>query len=412
MKFFADFHIHSKYSRATSPDMVVEGIAKACEEKGIGLVGTGDFTHPAWFSELKEKLVPAGDGLFRFGKTHFILTVEVSNIYAKKEKFRKIHTVLFSPSFEQVEAINNRLANYGKLASDGRPILSLDAGEMVEMILEVAPDTFILPAHIWTPHFSLFGSKSGFDRIEDCFGNMAEKITALETGLSSDPRMNWRLSDLDRYTLLSNSDAHSPSKLGREANCFDCELSYPEICDAIRSKDSDRLLFTVEFFPEEGKYHYDGHRKCSARVHPEESIVNNDLCPVCGKRVTIGVLHRVMDLCDRKEGDIPAGVIPYRNLIPLREVIAEAFEIGTNTATVEKEYQKLIENGYTEFGILLDVSGEDLARVTSDRIADGVLRVRNGDVEILPGYDGVFGEIRIFDRVEKTEVKKEQMNLF
>jgi uncharacterized protein (TIGR00375 family) len=366
MKFFADFHIHSKYSRATSPNMVVEGIAKACEEKGIGLVGTGDFTHPAWLSELKEKLEPTGDGLFRYGKTHFILTVEVNNIYAKKGRVRKIHTVLFSPSFESVEAINQRLSRYtakGGLTSDGRPILTIDAGEMVEMIIEVAPDTFILPAHIWTPHFSLFGSKSGFDRIEDCFGDMAEKITALETGLSSDPRMNWRFSDLDRFTLLSNSDAHSPSKLGREANCFDCELSYTEICDAIQNKNPNRLLFTVEFFPEEGKYHYDGHRKCSARVHPEESIVNNDLCPVCGKRVTIGVLHRVMDLCDREEGDVPTGVIPYKNLIPLREVIAEAFEIGANTSTVEKEYQKLIENGYTEFGILLDVPAEDLTRL-------------------------------------------------
>ena len=412
MRFFADFHLHSKYSRATSPEMVVEGIARACEEKGIGLVGTGDFTHPAWLSELREKLKPTENGLFCFGKTHFILTVEVSNIYVKKGRLRKIHTVLFSPSFEQVEAINRILSRFGSLTSDGRPILSLDTGEMVERILEVAPETFILPAHIWTPHFSLFGSQSGFDRFEECFEDAREKICALETGLSSDPRMNWRLSSLDPFALLSNSDAHSPPKLGREANCFDCELSYGEILDAIQKKDMKRFLFTVEFFPEEGKYHYDGHRKCNARVHPEESIANNDLCPVCGRRLTIGVLHRVLALCDRKDGETPENAIPYKNLIPLKEIIAEALGVGPDTSSVQKEYQKLIGNGYPEFEILLDVQEEDLKRMTSSKIAEGIMKVRRGEVEILPGYDGVFGEIRIFGRNGKVLEKKEQMSLF
>ncbi len=409
MEFCADFHIHSRYSRATSKEMVIEKIAESAKKKGIGLVGTGDFTHPAWLAELKEKLTPLDNGLFKYGDTHFILTVEVNNTYVKGGKLRRIHNMIFSPSFDKCHLINKALANFGKLASDGRPTLSLDSAELVELILDCSPGSFIVPAHVWTPHFSLFGAFSGFDDIDDCFGDQIGNISALETGLSSDPAMNWRLSSLDRFTLVSNSDAHSPSKLGREANFFSCELSYEEIVDVLKRGDSKRFLFTVEFFPEEGKYHYDGHRKCGMRMSPAEARSRKDTCPVCGRRLTTGVMHRVEDLGDREAGFRPEHAISYKKLIPLEEIIAEALGVGVDTQAVRSEYEKLITSFGSEFCVLLKTPAEELSRISSSRMAEAIVRVREGKVSVAPGYDGVFGEIRIF---EEEEVKPDQMTLF
>lgn len=411
MSFIADLHIHSKYSRATSKDMVIPEIARWTERKGIKLVGTGDFTHPDWIEHLKQELVPAGGDLYRHNETFFILSTELSHIYSKFGKLRKIHMVIFVPTFEDANKVARIAGKYGKIASDGRPILGLDAAEMVEAVKNACPRSFIVPAHIWTPWFSLFGAKSGFERIEDCFGSIAAEIHALETGLSSDPAMNWRLSVLDKFSLISNSDAHSPSKLGREANVFDCDLAYDEIVDVLTRKDKKKFNYTIEFFPQEGKYHFDGHRKCNVRFSPPESKVNDDLCPVCGKPLTIGVLHRVEDLADREEGFAPENAIPYRSLVPLEEVISAALSVGVGTATVTKEYDRLLSSFKSEFDVLLDAPLEEIATASSGRVAEGVRRVREGKVEVAPGYDGVFGEVRIFEGVEE-QAAEPQMKLF
>jgi uncharacterized protein (TIGR00375 family) len=409
MGFIADFHIHSKYSRATSREMTVEKIAQSAQVKGVKLVGTGDFTHPQWCEELEQKLKPAGDGLYQCNDTYFILVAEVNNTYTQNGKLRRIHNMIFAPDFESVHKINEKLASYGKLMVDGRPTLVLDSKRLVELTLAVGEDVWVIPAHVWTPWFSLFGSNSGFDSIEECFGDYTSRIIALETGLSSDPAMNWRLSSLDRFTLISNSDAHSPSKLGREANCLACKLSYYDIIDAFREKNREKFLFTIEFFPQEGKYHYDGHRKCGVRVSPKEAMANNDLCPVCGKRLTVGVSHRIEILSDREEDVVPPNSIPFKSLIPLEEIIADALGVGVDTQAVRNEYQRLIRKFQTEFSILLDTSIDELKTATLPEVAQGVQRVREGDVVIIPGYDGVYGEIRIFDREAK---QPSQLNLF
>lgn len=409
MKFCADFHIHSRYSRATSNEMDIPHIAEAAVLKGIHLVGTGDFTHPTWREELKEHLTPAEEGIYSYQDVRFILTAEVNNTYTRQGRLRRIHNLIFAPHIEAAESITSHLERFGKLASDGRPTLTLDSEELVEIVLKAAPEAFIVPSHIWTPWFSLFGSRSGFDRIEDCFGTHTDQIFALETGLSSDPAMNWRLSALDRYTLISNSDAHSPSKLGREANFFDCDLSYPELVRVLKEKDREKFLFTVEFFPEEGKYHYDGHRRCKARVSPSEARLNDDLCPICGKPVTTGVLHRVEELSDRQEGYEPDNSIPFRRLVPLAEIIADALSVGVDTQGVRAEYHKIVKGVGGEFAALLDVPLEDLSKVASPRVAEGVKRVREGKVHVLPGYDGVFGKVRIF---AEDEPEQKQLSLF
>jgi len=409
MKFIADFHIHSKYSRATSQEMTVEKIAEAARVKGVTLVGTGDITHPKWLAELEEKLKPTGKGLYCYGDIYFILTTEVNNTYTQNGKLRRIHNMVFVPDFDSAHRMNEKLASYGNLTVDGRPTLVLDSRKLLELVLDAGEDMWVVPAHVWTPWFSLFGSNSGFDSIEECFGDYTSRIVALETGLSSDPAMNWRLSTLDRFTLISNSDAHSPSKIGREANCFSCELSFPEIMDTIEKKDPERFLFTIEFFPQEGKYHYDGHRRCGVRVAPREAMANNDLCPICSKRLTIGVLHRIETLSDREEGFVPDDAIPFKSLIPLDEIIADASGVGGDTVTVRKEYQKLTGRFETEFSILLDTPIDELREVTLPEVAEGVKRVREGKVVIVPGYDGVFGEIRIFDR---EETQPSQLSLF
>jgi uncharacterized protein (TIGR00375 family) len=417
MQFIADLHIHSHFSRATSHDMLIPRITESAKLKGITLLGTGDFTHPKWLEMLKKDLKPTGNGFFTYKDIYFVLATEVNNIYTKNAKLRRIHNIIFSPDFSDVEKINKFLTKYGNLASDGRPMLSLDSYKMLAEIKELSPKSFLVPSHIWTPWFSLYGSNSGFDSIKDCFGDLTKEIVALETGLSSDPAMNWRLSELDSFSLVSNSDAHSPSRLGREANVFDCKLSFNEIRDVLKTKDKKRFLYTIEFFPEEGKYHYDGHRNCKVRLSPKQSLLNNDLCPVCGRRLTIGVLHRVESLADRKEGFIPENAIPYKNLVPLEEIIANALGVGRDTVAVQTKYESLVKNLGGEFNVLLSASVEDIKQYTDERIALGIDKMRRGEVTVLPGYDGVFGTIKIFSDEEKEtavqeKVTGEQMSLF
>lgn len=413
MKFIADFHIHSKYSRATSRDMNVEHLAEWAKLKGIDVMGTGDFTHHLWLEELKSKLEPEGNGLFVYKGIHFILTVEISSIYSKKGKTYRIHNMVFAPSFETADAINNVLSRRGNLASDGRPILGIDAEEIAHIVFDVDSRCMVVPGHIWTPWFSLFGSMSGFDRIEDCFGKETAKIFSLETGLSSDPAMNWRLSALDRFSLISNSDSHSPSKIGREANVFDCELDYDTIREVLRSKDKKRFLYTIEFFPEEGKYHYDGHRLCGVCFSPPETKLHNNRCPKCGRPLTIGVMHRVEQLSDRPVGFVPDNAIPFKNLIPLAEIIAEAKGVAKTSLSVERDYRGIVAKFGTEFEILLNASEEDLRRGMPERVASFIMRVRNGKVNIRPGYDGEYGTIEIIAEGEKEKQNTQtQLELF
>jgi uncharacterized protein (TIGR00375 family) len=395
--------------------MEVETLARWGKKKGISLLGTGDFTHPTYFAELRSKLVPLGNGLFELKKEEkgvkFILTTEVSNIYTQGGKVRRIHNLIFAPSFEVAEAIRSKLGNLGKLSSDGRPIFSFTAKELVKMILDISADCLIIPAHAWTPWFSIFGANSGFDSIEECFGELSSHIHAIETGLSSDPEMNWRLSALDGITLLSNSDAHSPNRLGREANVFDCPLDYKEIIETIRKKDRKKLLFTIEFFPEEGKYHYDGHRQCGVISSPSQTKASQYLCPNCHKKLTVGVMHRVGELADRPEGFIPKNAIPSIHLIPLEEVIAEALGVRVGTKAVEAEYERLTERGGSEFQILLNATPDELASFVPARTLEGIIRMRQGKVSIIPGHDGVYGKISLFPEKKEGE-SKEQLKLF
>jgi len=411
MKFIADFHIHSKYSRATSKEMDLESLDKWAKIKGIKLLGTGDFTHPEWLKNLKEKLEPAELGLFKLksdDQTRFILTSEISCIYSKNNKVRKIHIVVFAPSFDVVEKINAHLGWIGNLKSDGRPILGLDAKELAKIVLGISKDCLIVPAHIYTPWFSLFGSRSGFDSIEECFEEYSKYIYAGETGLSSDPPMSWRNSALDKITLISNSDAHSPQKIGREANVFDAELTYQEITRIIKEKDAKKFLYTIEFFPEEGKYHYDGHRNCEIRLSPQESKKYNNICPTCGRPLTIGVMNRVDSLADRKQGFSLEGAIPFKSLIPLNEIIAESLGMTTASKRVGEEYNNLTKKLGSEFHILLDITKEEFASATLPEIAEGIIRTREGKVFITPGYDGVFGKVRIFSPDEQKTISKQK----
>jgi len=409
--FICDFHIHSKYSRATSKDMDLEHLSRWAKIKGIDLLGTGDFTHPEWFDELKKGLEPVEYGLYKHGEMLFILTAEVSNIYFKAGRSRKIHNVIFAPSLEVVAEINKALLQYGNLYGDGRPILRLESDKLVRKILAIDKNCMIVPGHIWTPHFSLFGSNSGFDTIEECFEEQTENIYALETGLSSDPLMNWRWSALDKFTLISNSDSHSPKKIGREANVFKEKMGYKEIHQALKTKDKTKFLYTVEFFPQEGKYHWDGHRTCNQRLSPAEASKVNNTCPACGKKLTIGVLHRVADLSDREEDFALESAPGYKHMVPLAEIIAGALGIGTDTAGVEREYNKLINAFGSEFNILLNLQEGEIKSRCSPKIASGILRTRQGKLEVIPGYDGVYGEVRIFDGKDEVAGEK-QLSFF
>ncbi len=419
--FIADFHLHSKYSRATSPQMDLENLDKWAKLKGIKVLSTGDFTHYLWLKELKEKLEPAETGLFKLkstspglvDETRFILTTEISCVYSKKGKIRKIHIIIFAPTFEAVEKINVHLGWIGNLKSDGRPILGLDAKELAKIALNISGDCLVVPAHLMTPWFSLFGSKSGFNSLEECFEEYSKYIFAGETGLSANPEMLWRMPDGRKITLISNSDAHSPQKIGREANVFEGnELSYKSISEAIKRTNNlepktCNLIYTIEFFPQEGKYHYDGHRLCGISLSPQESKRYNNICPNCGKMLTIGVLNRVNSLADRPEGFKPENTIPFKSLIPLEEIIADTLGMMTGAKQVEREYKNLIDKFGNEFKVLIDIPRQDLETATLPEIAEGIIRVREGRVFIEPGYDGVYGKIRIFSKGEQKNLSKQ-----
>ncbi len=406
----ADFHLHSRYSRATSSSLDVEQLAQWARYKGIGLLGTGDATHPLWLAELKAKLKPTPEGLYEYQGVRFLLTAEVNNNFFFGGKGRRIHNILFLPSFEVAERLNLALMRYGDLTSDGRPTLNLSARDLVRLALDISRDILIVPAHCWTPWFAIFGANSGFDTVEECFSDQAQEIHCLETGLSSDPAMNRRLSRLDRYTLISNSDSHSASRIGREANVFECEPSYREVIDILKTNDPRRFLFTVEFFPEEGKYHYDGHRNCKTRLSPKEAAALGGRCPVCGKKLTIGVAHRVGDLADRQEGEEPQR-IPFKRMVPLDQIIAEARGVGVGSKAVQGEYLDLVQHLGTEFEILLELPEEALRKSLAPRIVEGILRVRRGQLQILPGYDGEYGEVHIFQGQEEL-TQERQLTLF
>ena len=409
MKTIADLHIHSRFSMATSREGTPENLDFWARKKGISLIGTGDFTHPVWREELKERLVTEGNGLYRLrdeyvkeesrkfpGKgTRFVVSGEISSIYKKNGKTRKVHNVILLPSLEAADAMAQRLEKIGNIHSDGRPILGLDSHDLLEMMLDVCPEGILIPAHIWTPHFSVLGAKSGFDSVEECFEELAPYIHALETGLSSDPAMNWRISKLDRYQLVSNSDAHSPSKLGREANLLDIDCSYEGLYQAIQT--GEGLEGTVEFFPEEGKYHFDGHRKCGVSLSPVEAERLGGICPVCGKKLTMGVDHRVEQLADRAEGFVKKDGKKYESLVPLPEVISACMGYSTASKKVQGCFEQMIQTLGTEFDILRNVPSEDIKSCAGERIAEGIENVRTGNVKRIPGYDGEYGKIELFD---------------
>lgn len=411
MQIVADFHLHSKYSRATSKNMSIEGLGEGAKVKGLQLLGTGDFTHPLWLKEIKEKTEEvSGSELFAYKNVFFVLTTEVSTIFTFENQTKKIHHIIHAPSFDIVEQVNESLSKYGNLKTDGRPMLTVPAPELVENLMEISKDIVITSAHIWTPWFSLFGSKSGFNRVEDCYQDQTKNIFSLETGLSSDPAMNWRLSSLDKFTLVSNSDSHSPYpwRLGREANVFDLKkITYQEIFDAIREKDEKRFLYTIEVDPNYGKYHFDGHRNCGISLTPTEAKKFNNICPVCRRKLTVGVLHRVEELADRSEGFVPKDAIPFKTLLPLYEIIS--YVTGTNQLYSQKvitEQDKLIKSFGDELNVLLNVSKEELLKVTTEKIADAIICLREGKTKFIAGYDGVYGR-PVFSEKEFERVKKE-----
>jgi DNA helicase-2/ATP-dependent DNA helicase PcrA len=411
MRYYADLHIHSKYSRATSHDCDLLHLSAWARRKGISVIGTGDFTHPAWLAELRANLVPAEPGLFRLrdeleqetaaqiepscrGATRFMLSVEISTIYKKGERTRKIHHLIYVPDFEAADRLVRTLSRIGNLNADGRPILGLDSRHLLEAVLSSGEGSYLVPAHIWTPWFSVLGSKAGFDAVDDCYGDLAPHIFALETGLSSDPAMNWRISALDRYRLVSNSDAHSPPKLGREATVFDTALDYFALRRALET--GEGFGGTIEFFPEEGKYHLDGHRKCGVRLLPAETRARGEACPVCGQALTVGVLHRVEELSDREEGVRPDGAGDYHNLVPLPEVLAELHGAGASSKAVQRSYDGLLSRLGPELFILEEAPVETLSRAGPPLLAEAVTRMRQGRVIRDAGYDGEYGSIRLF----------------
>ena len=461
MKVIADLHFHSKYSRAVSPQMVLPEIARWAQIKGIDLLGTGDFTHPLWIRELKSQLEEAGKGIYKLKvkseklkvkeETKFLLSTEISSIYSQGGRGRRIHTLVLSPSFETVEKINRELLKRGaNLMSDGRPIIGLSARDLAELVLTVDENCLVIPAHAWTPWFSLYGSQSGFDSIEECFGDMAKCVFAVETGLSSDPAMNWRVGELDNRSIISCSDAHSGAKLGREATVFQIKnekiknkndneklkISYEDITGVIKqSSDSNwEIGYTIEFYPEEGKYHYTGHRVCGVRQSPGETNHLGTICPACGKKLTVGVMHRVEQLAARevksqklKVKSDKYGVRwihceeatkpPYVMLVPLLEILAESIGMTINSQKVINEYKKLTEQFGGEFTVLLAVPLDEITKFAGPRMTEGISRVRSGQILIEPGYDGVFGVVKIWSgepsSAKATEGReKEQLGLF
>lgn len=415
--FIADLHIHSKYSRATSRELCFEQLWAWGRRKGVSLIGTGDYTHPGWRAEIREKLVPAEDGLLRLkdtpaepdvapawtGEIRFMLTGEISTIYKADGATRKVHHVVCLPDLDAADEFARRLERIGNIASDGRPILGLDSRDLLETLLEAAPGAILIPAHIWTPWFSVLGSKSGFDSIEACYRDLSHHIFALETGLSSDPAMNWTVSGLDRYALVSNSDAHSPAKLGREANVFDCEMGYTAVMNALRRRTSG-FRGTLEFFPEEGKYHYDGHRKCNFVCPPEESKALGGRCPHCGALLTLGVEYRVTELADRPRGTGPAGAEGYTSLLSLAEILGELYETAATSKKVGQLYDKLLAEIGPELYILLEADREQIRAAGGEFLARAIEKMRAGKIHATPGYDGEYGVIRVFNEDERAEV--------
>jgi uncharacterized protein (TIGR00375 family) len=403
LRVIADLHIHSRFSRATSERMNLEEIARYAKIKGLSLVGTGDFTHPRWLHEIQETLAKDVDtGLYRVAKTpespmRFMLTTEVCTIFDWQGQSKKVHHVILAPNMEVINQINGTLEEYGDLASDGRPILNMTATQLVENVMEISNENMVFPAHAWTPWFSIFGAFSGFDNIEDCYEDMTRHIHALETGLSSDPPMNWRLSKLDKFTLVSNSDCHSfwPWRIGREANVLELEqLTYKQVTDTIRSNDPARFKFTIETDPAYGKYHWTGHRNCNVSMSPKEAQKFNNICPVCRRKLTKGVEQRVEELADRPEGYKPIGKPGYKRLLPLSEIIATVLNVGEpSTQAVWKIYNALVGRVGNEYSVLLDASEETLNTVVDSQITNAILRVRAGSFAVVPGFDGVYGKL-------------------
>ena len=418
MKITADFHVHSKFSRATAKNLDLENLWVAAQIKGVNVVATGDFSHPAWFAEIEAKLEPAAPGLFTLKQEFsalcgarlppacrdgmcFILATEISNIYKKDGKTRKNHNLVLVPDLDTARRLNHRLAAIGNIHSDGRPILGLDARDLLEIVLDISADAFLIPAHIWTPWFSVLGSKSGFDSIAECFGDLTSNIFAAETGLSSDPAMNWRVSSLDGVTLVSNSDAHSPANLGREANLFETELSFFAMRNALKQGDPRHFKGTIEFFPEEGKYHLDGHRSCGVCLDPRDTMACNGKCPVCGKPLTIGVLYRVEELADRPAGTKPATAHPYCNLVPLTDILAEILQVGPKTGKVNQAYQAAVTALGPELGILQHLKPDRIEQAGIPLLAEAIRRMRENRLDISPGFDGEYGRIKIFSAQER-----------
>ncbi|MBU5614814.1 endonuclease Q family protein [Geomonas azotofigens] len=407
MRFTADLHIHSRFSRATSRDLDLQRLWRWAQLKGIRVVGTGDCTHPGWLTELERELVPAETGLLRLRRepspdqvpkscrapVSFLISGEISCIYRKGGRTRKVHCLVLLPDFAAARRLNLQLARIGNLASDGRPILKLDAKDLLAMVLHSSPCALLIPAHAWTPHFSIFGACSGFESLQECFEDLAPEVHAIETGLSSDPAMNWRLSVLDGVTLISNSDAHSANKLGREATIFDTELSYDGVHQAIAG--GKGVAGTIEFFPEQGKYHADGHRCCGVRFSPEETIAHGYRCPACGGKLTVGVLHRVELLADRAAGARPEQAPPFWSLIPLIDLIGGALRVGSSSKKAEALYFELLSGLGNEFHILLEAPLHEIAARSTATLAAGIGRMRAGEVEIEPGYDGKFGTVSV-----------------
>lgn len=407
MQCIADMHIHSRYSMATSKEGTPENLDLWARKKGISIVGTGDFTHPAWRQELRDSLVPAEEGLYKLKEdlispdafrlkirpVRFVISGEISSIYKKNGKTRKVHNVILLPGMEYADRMAQKLEKIGNIHSDGRPILGLDSRDLLEMMLDVCPEGMLIPAHIWTPHFSVLGAKSGFDSIEECFGDLAPYVHALETGLSSDPPMNWKISALDRYQLVSNSDAHSPSKLGREANLLDIEMCYQGLYEAIQ--EGKGLQGTIEFFPEEGKYHYDGHRKCGVCLSARDAVEMQGICPVCGKKLTMGVDHRIMQLADRTDGSERVNKKLYESVVPLPEVIASCMGYSDKSKKVQACYEEMLGKLGSEFDILRKVPLEDIALAFPGKIAGAIEKVRRNAVTRIPGFDGQYGKIII-----------------
>ena len=424
MRVIADLHIHGCYSRATSQRMRIEEIARFARIKGLNIVGTGDFTHPKWLEELKKNLIPeVNSALYKDARTPeisvlFAITTEVSTVFTFEGKIRKVHHVILAPSLDTAIQINDKLSKYGNLEIDGRPTLNMDAAHLVEEVMEISSENMIFPAHAWTPWFSIFGAFSGFNSVEECYQDMTKHVSAIETGLSSDPPMNWRLSKLDSFALVSNSDSHSfwPWRIGRESNVFDLKKpSYREIVDAIRLKDKERFKFTIETDPAYGKYHWTGHRNCNVALSPQDAIKLGNVCPVCRKKLTKGVEQRVEELADRQEGYKPKNAIDFVRLLPLSEIVSTVLGVDSpSTQQVWRIYNSLIDKFGDEYTVLLDTSKQALSEVVDEPIAEAIVRVRHGLVKLMPGYDGVYGRLSVFGE-QKTKkpfpLRVQQLNI-